>query len=259
MLIKDLIYELEKTIGLDLQDEWDNSGLQVGNVNEQVKAVMLCVDVTEEVIDQAIKSEANLIIAHHPILFRPTKSIDYDNFISRKLIKAIKNNIAIYACHTPIDVKVEGLNSYVFEKMGFKSEKKLKYTFEENGYGDICEIPARKLWDLALQIKERLDLDHIILYGDEYEEISKIALVTGSGSSFIDECINQEIDLYITADIGHHDAMDALEQGLVLMDLGHYQSEKFFNELMEKIIKSKVSDLKIISEVKSDGYLRKII
>lgn len=259
MLIKELIDEIERIIPLELQDEWDNSGLQLGNKNEELKSIMVCVDVTEDVIDQAIDNNVNLIIAHHPILFRPTKSIDYDYFISKKLIKAIKSNISIYACHTPIDVSNIGLNTFVFEKMGFKSKNKLVKTIEENGYGDICQIPSRKVWDLADQIKDRLDLDHVILYGDEDEEVGKIALVTGAGSSFIKDCVEQGVEMFITADIGHHDAMDALEQGLILMDLGHYQSEKFFNELMKKNIEKIDSSLSIILENQSDKFLRKII
>lgn len=258
MLIRDFIDLFESEIPLSLQDDWDNSGWQLGDKDSDLKGILLCVDVTEDVIDQAISLGANLIVAHHPILFRPTKSLDMDYFITRKLIKAAKNDICIYACHTPIDVHKNGLNSYVFKKIGFKSQDKLIYTYEDNGYGDVSSFPTRKVWDLADQIKERLDLDYIILYGDEEKEVGKVCLVTGSGASFLPECLRQKVELLITADVGHHDAMDAQEQGIIVMDLGHYQSERFFNELLLEKINKMAPEVKVFLQEESEKYLRKI-
>ncbi|MDO5027394.1 MAG: Nif3-like dinuclear metal center hexameric protein [Tissierellia bacterium] len=259
MLIREFIAEFEKKIPLDLQDDWDNSGWQLGDKDRELRQVLLCVDVTEDVIDQAIEFGANLIIAHHPILFRPTKSIDMDFFISKKLIKAIKNDISIYACHTAIDVHESGLNSFVFKKMGFKSQDKLIYTLDNHGYGNLASFPSRKAWDLVDQIKERLDLDHVIFYGDEDRQVAKVCLVTGAGSSFINQCLEAGVDMFITADVGHHTAMDALEQGMLVVDLGHYQSERFFNELLEELIKKIDPEIKTKMEIEGDKYLRKIL
>ena len=259
MLIKDFIDKFEKLIPPQLQDEWDNSGWQFIGDNKEIKSILTCVDVTREVIDQAIAEDVNLIISHHPILFKSTKSINYDNFISEKLIKAIEHGIAIYSSHTAIDINANGLNTYVFKKMGFKSKKKLSLTIDKHGYGDIDEFPKRRAWDLIEQIKERLDLDHVIFYGDEYKEVGKIALVTGSGSSFIGDCIKEDVELFITADISHHNALDALEQGLMVIDLGHYKSERDFNQLIYEIGREIAPEIKIINEREEEKYLRKII
>lgn len=257
MLISDFIRKFEEVIPTSLQEDWDNSGLQVGDLNTELKGIHLCVNVTEEVIDQAISNGANLIISHHPILFRETKELNYSNFISRKLFKAIKNDIAIYSSHTAIDVN--GLNGYVFKEMGFKSLAKLEITQAPYGYGDVTAIPPRKVRHLADQIKEALDIDYLILYGDEDKEVSKIALVTGSGESFIKSCIDIGVELFITADIKHHDAMDALEQGLMILDIEHFQSEKLFVDYVEKIIANICEDIKISKEAIIEKYKRNIL
>lgn len=259
MLIKELIDKIEELIPIDLQESWDNSGLQVGSYDDHLNGVLVCVDVNDEVIDMAREVGANLIIAHHPILFRETKSIDSNNFISRKIIKAIKNNITIYACHTNIDVYKNGLNTYVFKALGFRTFGKLVDMEDGHGYGDVTEIPSRNVIHLADQIKERLELDHIIFYGDEDREVSKIALATGSGDSFLQECVEKGIELYITSDFKHHEAMDALEQGVMIMDLGHYQSEKLFCNLMKELIEKFRLDIPVSIAEQDEKYKRNII
>lgn len=259
MLIKEFIEKFEERFPKSLQESWDNSGLQIGNVNEELKGILTCVDLTEEVIEEASKVGANLIICHHPILFRSTNSIDFDYFISRKIIKAIKKDLVVYASHTAIDVNKNGLNTFVFKEMGFRPFAKLVPLEDGHGYGDITDTPSRKVSHFADQIKERLNIDHVVFYGDEDAEVSKIALVTGAGDSFINECVDLGIELYITSDFKHHEAMDALEQGVMVMDIGHYESEKLFNNLVAKISKEIWLDGRIFSESKVDRYRRNII
>lgn len=259
MLIKEFIEKFEERIPKNLQESWDNSGHQIGDVNEELKGILTCVDLTEEVIEEAHKLGANFIICHHPILFRPINSIDFDYFISKKIINAIKKDLVVYASHTAIDANKNGLNAFVFKEMGFRSFAKLVPSEDGHGYGDVTDTPSRKVSHFADQIKERLDIDHVVFYGDEDVEVSKIALVTGSGASFIKECVNLGIELYITSDVKHHEAMDALEQGIMVMDIGHYESEKLFNKLAAKISKEIWPDGRIFSESKVDKYRRNII
>lgn len=255
MLIKELIEKFENIIPKDLQDSWDNSGLQVGNTNQEIKKIYLCLDVTDDVIEHAISRGCNLIISHHPILFKSKKSLDYDDFISKKIIDAIKNDLVIYSSHTAIDVNTKGLNNYVFEKMGFVSQGKVEYTFEEHGYGDYAVIEETSLNNLAKNIKDKLGLNHIIVYGNLDKKVSKVALVTGAGASFLDDIKKLGVDLFITADVKHHDAMDALEQGINIFDLGHYQSEKLFNDLVKEILLS-IDNFEIILEKNLEKYNR---
>ena len=259
MLIKEFLSRFEEVIPANYQDDWDNSGLQVGDTNVEIKGIFVCLDVTNEVIEEARLLGANLILSHHPILFRSTKKLDYDFFISKKIIDAIKNDIVIYSSHTAIDVNEKGLNQFVFKEMGFRSKGKIEVTEVPHGYGDFTDIPPAKIEHLAEQIKERLELDHIVFYGDDQRLVSKIGLVTGAGSSFLERVVQLGIELYITADVKHHEAMDALEQGINVMDLGHYPSEKLFNVLVEKIIKDIDSSITIYRETELDRYKRYII
>lgn len=259
MLIRKFIDKFEELIPKDLQDSWDNSGLQVGNLDTKLKKVLVCVDITDQVIDQAKNTGSNLIISHHPALFNAKKSLSYDDFIGKKIIEAIKKDIVIYSSHTSIDVNVKGLNNYVFSKMGFASQGKIEATQDPHGYGDYCHISPRPVADIAKDIKEKLSLDHIIYYGPLDSVANKVGLVTGSGASFIKRVKDLGIDLFITADVKHHDAMDFVEQGIKLMDLGHYQSEKLFNKLVQEIIYKIDEDIEVILEEEQDLYKRNII
>lgn len=258
MLISQVIEKIETELPLELQDDWDNSGLQLGDTNQELRGIFLCVDVTTEVISQALAANANLIIAHHPLLFSPTKQIDYRDFKSKKMMDAIKNDLVIYAIHTNVDVHIHGLNAYVLEEMGFKNLGKLMPTLAPHGYGNLSELSSMRLAELIDEIKDKLDLDHVIYYGDKESKIDRLALVTGSGMDFLQACLAEKVDLLITADIKHHEAMDALEQGLMLIDLGHYESEKFFNQYMYYLLNTmKITDSLYI-EKPQKIYARKI-
>lgn len=258
MLIREFIEKFEEVFPKDLQASWDNSGLQVGNMENELKGVLTCLEITDEVIMEAIDRGANLILCHHPLLFVARKSLDYKNFIGKKLIDAIRNDICIYASHTSIDANSRGLNRYVFNRLGFESQGRLEETEAGHGYGDYSEIGETNIRTLAESIKEELDLDHIIFYGDEDTKIKKLALATGSGEDFIEACLNKNIDLYITADIKHHQAMDCLEQGLMVMDIGHYNSEKLFNDLCLEFIKEQTPGVEGYSEKRTQKYDRKV-
>lgn len=259
MLIREFIEKFEEVIPKDLQDSWDNSGVQVGNLDLELKKIFICLDVTDQVIDQAGQAGANLIIAHHPTLFKAKKSLSYDDFISKKIIDALKNDMVIYASHTAIDVNENGLNKYVFSKMGFESQGKIEVTEDPHGYGDFSNIEEESITEISERIKDNLAIDHIVYYGPLDKKVKKVGLVTGAGASFIDQVKDLAIDLFITADVKHHDAMDFVEQGISVMDLGHYQSEKLFNPLVGQIIGKIDSKIEFVLEDEQDLFKRNIL
>lgn len=237
MLIKEFIDKFEEKVPLNLQESYDNCGLQVGNPQDIIKGIVLCLDVTEEAIDFAIQKGANLIIAHHPLIFFGLKKISYDDYFTGKIAKAIKNEITIYAAHTNIDALEGGLNQYVFRKLGFESQKKLEYLPDgRSGFGDIVQIAPIRIKDIINVIKKNLDLNHVIFYGDQEKEVKKICLLTGSGAEFIKDCIKEGVDLYITGDIKHHDVVDSINSGINILDISHHESEKYFVELLSQIL-----------------------
>lgn len=257
MQIKELIEIFEKNYPMSLNEEWDNSGVQIGNINNQIKNIMVTLEITEEAIDKAIEEDVNFIICHHPIIFPTIQNVVTTNFKGNKLIKAIQNDITIYASHSPSDKA--GFNEYIFNKIGFQSQGKIDCHEEGIGFGDYCEHNI-KLRPLLEQLKENLNLEHVIVWGDK-TEFSKIGLVTGSGMSFLDQVIELGIDLFITGDITHHSAMDAIEQGLTLIDISHEGSEKLFTYFVEKVLDDvfEQDEIKIINYYNEEKYIRKIM
>lgn len=224
MKIKEVLNFLNEISPFGLQEEWDNSGLLVGDLEKDIKKIYISLDLDEELVD---KIENNsLIIAHHPLIFKPLKTIDYN--VHKLLIQLIKKDIFFIAMHTNFDKT--HLNKYVAENiLGFKGEnKEFIYIAEVN----------KKFDEIAKEIKEKLEIDYLKVVRCK-DFIKKVAITTGSGMSllpFVDE-----VDLFLTGDIKYHDAMDAKIRGISLIDIGHFESEKFFVDIMYENIK----DLKI--------------
>lgn len=248
MKIKDITDLMEKWAPLYTQEEWDNSGLQVGNLGDEVTGVLISLDLTESVLDYAIKEGCNLIINHHPLIFSKLKSVRADNFKEALIIKAIKNNINIYAAHTNLDVAEGGVNDCLNKKLGLNLDKVLEENIEGYGLGKYGEIQEIKLKNLAEKISERLG-EKIIFYGDNDKLVRRVAIVGGSGSSTIDTVIDKGCQVLITGDIKHHDYMDALERNLAIIDAGHYSTEVIIcEEIALYLSKNDISDIKIFPE-----------
>lgn len=256
MQIKELISKFEEKIHPSNQENYDNSGLQLGDVEDELKGIIVTLEITPEVIDLAIKEEVNLIICHHPIIFPYIKKIDNHDFKGKKIIKAIKNNITIYASHSPSDML--GFNEYVFNKLGFISQGKIYKVDENKGYGVYADVNM-KVETFIEQMKENLDLENVIVYGTN-KEINRVGICTGDGKSFINEVIEKGIDAYITGDITHHFAMDSMEKGLILFDISHEASERYFTYFIENIISEFIhKDFKLIKYNNDEKYLRQIL
>lgn len=186
---------------------------------------------TLNAIDNAINNSVDLIIAHHPIIFKAIKNIKEDNVLGKKLIKLIKNNISVYCLHTNLDSTLGGLNDYVLEKLEIKESKILD--FEENsnfGIGRIYTLDKKiNLEDYIEKLKEKLEIKNLrLISNDLNKEIKKIALINGSAMSYWRKAKLKNVDLFITGDITYHDALDALENNLSVIDFGHFESEHFF-------------------------------
>ena len=255
MQIKELIVKFENKINPILQEKWDNSGLQIGDTNQELKGIITTLEITPEVIEYAIENKCNLIFCHHPLIFGGINSIYSGDFKGKKIIQAIQNNIVIYASHTPSDML--GFNEYVLNRMGFQSNGIIKKMGENLYYGNFSHVEI-SFKNLVKQIKENLNLDNIIVYG-EITKVSKIALVTGAGMDFVNEVINEGVDVYITGDIAHHDAMDAMERGLVLLDISHEGSERYFTYFAENILSQFIeNDITLLKYENESKYLRQI-
>ncbi len=246
MIIQKVIDALEAWAPPALAESYDNVGLLTGDKNAEITGILISLDCTESIVNEAITRKCNVIIAHHPIVFKGLKKITGSNYVERTIILAIKNDIAIYAIHTNLDNIFEGVNLKISNKIGLRNPKILspKSSTMSNGEafsigsGMIGQLPEpMPVLDFLQSLKISMELPlikHSLLCKDW---IHTVAVCGGSGSFLIKDAIRAQADAFITADIKYHDFFDADYQ-ITLLDIGHYHSEKFTIELIEKFLHS---------------------
>lgn len=229
-----------------LQEDYDNSGLIVGKRNTAVKGVLISLDCTEEIVAEAISLGCNLIVSHHPIVFRGLKRFNGTSYVERTIIEALRNDIAIFAIHTNLDnVKSNGVNEMICNKIGLVNLEILKPKTNEElniGAGMIGTLSkAMSAADFLHFIKAKLDLT-IIRHSSKVEkEIQRVAICGGSGSFLLTEAKIQGADAFITADFKYHEFFDAEDQ-LMILDIGHYESERYTIDLLFGVISNNFSN-----------------
>jgi len=223
MTLQDIYNHIDQASPFELQESWDNSGLIVGSMGDTVERIVVTLDVDEDMIAEA--EEGTLFVVHHPLIFSGLKQIDTDYYPANLLTQMIRKNQSMIAAHTNFDKT--HLNRYVFTKiLGFNLESEKPF---------ICRTQGEWHYHtLLMHLKERLDLPHLRVVGKK-ETIRSIAMTTGSGASLLDEV---DADCFLTGDIKYHDATKALSEGKMLVDIGHYESERFFGEVMGDVLKN---------------------
>jgi dinuclear metal center YbgI/SA1388 family protein len=240
MKIKQITNFLESYAPLSYQESYDNCGLIVGDAKSEVKGALITLDCTEAVIDEAIATGCNLVIAHHPIIFSGLKKLNGSNYIERTVIKAIKNNIAIYAIHTNLDNVHNGVNAKIAEKLGLINCKVLSLKQEVNsdlvGSGIIGELKTPVNTEVFLEsLKTKMQtkcIRHTLIVK---EKIQRVAVCGGSGSFLLKNAKAAKADVFITADFKYHEFFDA-ENKIVIADIGHYESEQFTKDLIYDLL-----------------------
>jgi dinuclear metal center YbgI/SA1388 family protein len=243
-----LIAYLEGIAPLHLQEDYDNAGLITGHREMIVTGVIVCLDAIEAVVDEAIREGCNVIVAHHPIVFRGMKRFNGSNYIERTIIKAIKNDIAIYAIHTNLDnVYMHGVNGKICEKLGLLDTRILapkdiaSHIGQPIGSGMIGVLPeVMNTRDFLTFLKERMDLTLIKHTSLCRDVIRSVAVCGGSGSFLLSHAVRHGADIFITSDYKYHEYFDANNQ-IIIADIGHYESEKFTIELLNSLIINKFS------------------
>lgn len=253
MKCSEVIQKLTELAPESLACDWDNSGLLVGRRDQNVEKILLVVDVTEEVVDFAVSEQVDLIVSHHPLIFGGQKRITSDDVFGRRLLKLIRHDISCYAMHTNYDRAEGGMADAAAKCLRLTGcqtlEPEISYetptgVLKKGGIGKVGLLPhpvtAKKLAQL---VKERFGLDAVRLFGDPDSEapISKVAICPGAGRSFLNEAMQAGAQAYITGDIGHHDGLDAREQGLVVLDAGHFGIEQIFTEEIESYLREQLS------------------
>lgn len=237
MKIKDVVATLERFAPLPLQDSFDNAGLQIGQTEAEVSGVLLCLDVTEAVVDEAVSLGANLIVAHHPLLFHGLKQISGKTTVERCAIKAIQNNVAIYAAHTNLDNAVGGVNYKIAEKLGADVEGFLLPKDERSGSGVIAQFPIQMPPAMFLMhVKETFGVE-CVMHNDckAGKPIRRIGICGGAGAFLLPNAISAGCDAFLTGEMHYHDYFGH-ENELLIAVIGHYQSEKFTTEIFRSLL-----------------------
>ncbi len=244
--IKEVIDALEQFAPLPLQASYDNAGLQVGLTDVDVSGVLLCLDVTEAIIDEAVRKGCNLVVAHHPLIFRKLAQVTDATYVQRTVIKAIQHNITIVAMHTNMDAVWGGVNHKIADKLGLINLRSL---------GDLKRLPNRFTGemtegadgligdfatpitadDLVIMLKKRFDVECVQANQLLRREIKHVALCGGAGSFLVEEAVKAGADAFVTGDMSYHEFF-GYEQTIQLCAIGHYQSEQFTDEIFKEVI-----------------------
>lgn len=257
MKLKEFAGIMNELAPIRFSEGWDNPGLLAGDENKEVGRVYVTLDATSEAIEAAHEAGADLILAHHPLIFKPVSRISSDHYVGKRIMRIIAYDMALFAMHTDFDVTCMGAEAA--ERLGLIETKVLEPTVsEEYGLGMYGYLKEDlKLTELADKVKKDFEIDYVRVYGDPEDTIVKVAVLPGSGASAVDAALAEGCDVLVTGDVSHHSGTDALEKGISIIDAGHYGMEKLFIGYMKEYIKSNTSTIEVIEDRTGDrSWLR---
>ena len=248
--VSEILSYITEVAPIHWQESYDNSGLLVGDANALVDKVLLTLDLTEKVIDEAIENSFHLVISHHPLIFKGLKNILVDDTTGRIITKAIKHDISIAAMHTNIDNSFYGVNRVLAEQLGLKNLQILRS--QQSAVSSQCLESESQVGsgmvgilenemsenDFLKFIKEKLNVGAIRHTELLNRPIKKVAICGGSGSFLINDAKRCGADVYVTADLKYHDFFNA-DNEILIVDAGHFETEQFTKQLFADIILKK--------------------
>jgi dinuclear metal center YbgI/SA1388 family protein len=248
MKISEIIQHLEDFASPEYQEDYDNSGLIAGDINTDCSGVLVSLDCTEELVTEAFEKKCNLLVSHHPLIFRPLRRIIAENGVGKALIAAIKKDITIYSIHTNLDNVIGGVNARIADKLGLQNRKILSprpgdATVGSGMIGDL-KLPVSET-QILKQLKESFRVPivrHSALTG---KSISRIAICGGAGSFLISNALQEGADWFISSDIRYHEFFSG-ERRMVIADIGHFESEQFTVDLLHDVILEKFHNFAVL-------------
>ena len=224
--VKEIYDFINEIAPYDLQENYDNSGINVEMSQCEIRKAFIALDVTNEIIEEISKAQGELVITHHPVIFRGLKTLEENN----PAVNLCRKGISAISAHTNFDVAV--MNKILCEKLGLEPAGTI-----DGEIGCICEteeIPAEKL---AEKIKSALG-EKVVRFNDTGKKLKKIAVCSGSGGSFLPDVIKSGCDGFITGDVMHDVFVDAHNNGICIFDAGHFHTENIFCEYMKEILEN---------------------
>lgn len=219
--VSDIVGLLEEMVPTNLAEDWDNVGLMLGKRNQPVKRVLLALDITGETVQQAIDYKADMIITHHPLIFKGLKCITDNDWQQKLILKLAEHSIAVFSAHTNLDIVSGGVNDVLVKRFHLHNDDVLDVA---TGLGRIGIIETCSLGEFARFVKKKLRADYIIV-GDAGKKVHRVAVCGGAGSDLIDIALKKGADTFVTGDIKYHSAQQAVFSGLNIIDAGHQSTE----------------------------------
>ena len=248
MLCRNIIEKIEATYPRHAALDWDNVGLMVGRSEKNVEKIYIALDATEEVIEEAVSFGADMLITHHPLLFSPVKKITDEDFIGKRVVKLLQNDISYYAMHTNYDVL--GMAEMAGTMLDLTDAEVLEITDETAGQpvgiGRVGNLAQAMSIEACCEfVKERYHLPNVKLFGDKDAVVKRIAISPGSGKHMSAIAIRKGAQVLVTGDIDHHEGIDAVAQGLAVIDAGHYGLEYVFMDDIAGFLLSELEGVQV--------------
>ena len=234
--VKDVACSIEAFAPLSRQEKWDNCGLQTGSFSAPVTSVLLGLDCTPELVDEAVAVGADLIVTHHPLIFGGLKRVTPDDPVGLAIIKAVRSGISIYSTHTSADKVIGGVSGAMAQRLSLRNVRVLDPEQDGQGLGAVGDLPSAVTAAEAVEmVKRAFNLKSVRTSRPIEGMISRVALCGGSGSSLIPQAIDSGAQLYLCGDISYHHFFTSGD--FMLMDVGHYESEIDIVNILFSLIK----------------------
>lgn len=251
MTCREIITLLQEQSPEEFACDWDNVGLLVGDFEQEIKKVYIALDATEETITEAVAEETDLLLTHHPMIFKELKKVNTQDFTGRRVVRLIQNHISYYAMHTNFDVR--GMAAIAAERMGLTDCAVLDVTCESEdgceGIGRVGILPEEMTLKACVErVKQAYDVDTVKVFGDLNQKVRQAAICPGSGKSVISCALGAGAGVLVTGDIDHHEGIDAADQGLAIIDAGHYGVEKLFIPYMVQYLRNRTEGIEIVGQ-----------
>ena len=249
-----------------LAEEWDNVGLQIGDSRQPVRRIWVALDPSPEVVKAACQKKVDLLITHHPLIFKPLKSIDFDTPGGSIIQMAAHHQLAIFSAHTNLDIVRDGVNDVLAQQLGLRNLTVLHpvqvAARDKEGVASVADSEAKygigrigsiakagSLRSLVSMVKKKLKLDFIKVSGDLDMKVKWVAICSGSGSSLMQAFLASKAQVYISGDIHYHDAREAETLNRAIIDIGHFPSEHLMVDALAQQLQKVISKQGIEAEI----------
>jgi dinuclear metal center YbgI/SA1388 family protein len=255
LTIGEVLEFLRRLAPLELAEEWDNVGLLWGDTQRAVARVMTCLTLSPDVAEEGVRCRAELIVVHHPILFRPVQRLTHETPAGGMLLSLARHGVAVYSAHTAYDNAAEGINRQLADRLGLEAVVPLRLGPSQNsqtspdghpGIGRIGRLPeARSLMEFIADAKRQLGVAEIQFVGPPELHVERVAIACGSGADFVDDAIRQGCQVLLTGEARFHACLEARERGLALILLGHFASEQPAMHILADQIRRRFPELEV--------------